>query len=111
MIRRPPRSTLFPYTTLFRSFAVINLEHAHIKQGLTCVVLENLGNIFGHSLICREESEGHDFFVEHAGYVDASVHDPVDALYCHQFRGTRKDFLAGIKWSSASLRRPTRKTR
>src|SRR5260370_28189637 len=25
MIRRPPRSTLFPYTTLFRSFAV---EHA-----------------------------------------------------------------------------------
>ena len=24
MIRRPPRSTLFPYTTLFRSSAVIN---------------------------------------------------------------------------------------
>src|SRR3712207_7039787 len=23
MIRRPPRSTLFPYTTLFRSFAVV----------------------------------------------------------------------------------------
>src|SRR2546429_2998016 len=26
MIRRPPRSTLFPYTTLFRSFAAISLE-------------------------------------------------------------------------------------
>src|SRR3712207_6869881 len=25
MIRRPPRSTLFPYTTLFRSFLVLNL--------------------------------------------------------------------------------------
>src|SRR5450432_4931609 len=25
MIRRPPRSTLFPYTTLFRSFAVARL--------------------------------------------------------------------------------------
>src|SRR3712207_9000488 len=25
MIRRPPRSTLFPYTTLFRSRTVINL--------------------------------------------------------------------------------------
>src|SRR5688572_31712141 len=24
MIRRPPRSTLFPYTTLFRSFSLIN---------------------------------------------------------------------------------------
>src|SRR5258708_33455848 len=27
MIRRPPRSTLFPYTTLFRSF--LHLEHHH----------------------------------------------------------------------------------
>src|SRR5258707_7911833 len=26
MIRRPPRSTLFPYTTLFRSFAVQYLQ-------------------------------------------------------------------------------------
>src|SRR5687767_15266637 len=24
MIRRPPRSTLFPYTTLFRSFKMVN---------------------------------------------------------------------------------------
>src|SRR5438874_3291795 len=24
MIRRPPRSTLFPYTTLFRSIAIVN---------------------------------------------------------------------------------------
>src|SRR3989454_12468865 len=29
MIRRPPRSTLFPYTTLFRSLALIS---AHITQ-------------------------------------------------------------------------------
>src|SRR2546422_8565886 len=26
MIRRPPRSTLFPYTTLFRSFVVIGVR-------------------------------------------------------------------------------------
>src|SRR2546429_4731123 len=26
MIRRPPRSTLFPYTTLFRSFSVFRLN-------------------------------------------------------------------------------------
>src|SRR2546428_6966912 len=26
MIRRPPRSTLFPYTTLFRSFGTTTLE-------------------------------------------------------------------------------------
>src|SRR3712207_8020605 len=33
MIRRPPRSTLFPYTTLFRSFGVIVVEDHHIEAG------------------------------------------------------------------------------
>src|SRR2546430_5763017 len=31
MIRRPPRSTLFPYTTLFRSEAVHQAMHLHRK--------------------------------------------------------------------------------
>src|SRR5438094_4545207 len=30
MIRRPPRSTLFPYTTLFRSWRLISYEQAKI---------------------------------------------------------------------------------
>src|SRR5256885_10478467 len=30
MIRRPPRSTLFPYTTLFRSIRLLALVHVHI---------------------------------------------------------------------------------
>src|SRR3712207_3282918 len=29
MIRRPPRSTLFPYTTLFRSYLPLHLHHQH----------------------------------------------------------------------------------
>src|SRR5258708_14884862 len=29
MIRRPPRSTLFPYTTLFRSFSASRTEESH----------------------------------------------------------------------------------
>src|SRR5688572_31011937 len=31
MIRRPPRSTLFPYTTLFRSVLVHGREHIHVR--------------------------------------------------------------------------------
>ena len=31
MIRRPPRSTLFPYTTLFRSGAVLLTEGQCVK--------------------------------------------------------------------------------
>src|SRR5256885_11305194 len=33
MIRRPPRSTLFPYTTLFRSSAVRPQRLCHHRQG------------------------------------------------------------------------------
>src|SRR2546427_7038442 len=33
MIRRPPRSTLFPYTTLFRSDAVEHLEELRVQVG------------------------------------------------------------------------------
>src|SRR2546422_3991434 len=34
MIRRPPRSTLFPYTTLFRSRAADHLERVVVPRGV-----------------------------------------------------------------------------
>src|SRR5436309_6057423 len=34
MLRPPPRSTLFPYTTLFRSLAPIEYGHEFLLQGL-----------------------------------------------------------------------------
>src|SRR5258707_10679753 len=32
MIRRPPRSTLFPYTTLFRSVLLLQTNHLPIRR-------------------------------------------------------------------------------
>src|SRR3712207_7708794 len=32
MIRRPPRSTLFPYTTLFRSLLPLHVHGAHVDD-------------------------------------------------------------------------------
>src|SRR2546430_14555568 len=48
MIRRPPRSTLFPYTTLFRSRDPLDQEHVdgvleHGAMSLLLDVLEVLG--------------------------------------------------------------------
>src|SRR5260370_7988690 len=42
MIRRPPRSTLFPYTTLFRSFRIFLMSRKIIliKQELLLLVYE-----------------------------------------------------------------------
>src|SRR2546422_6000807 len=48
MIRRPPRSTLFPYTTLFRS-----LEHMRDEPRAALTVLSN-GDTYDHvSLLGR----------------------------------------------------------
>src|SRR5206468_10104367 len=44
MIRRPPRSTLFPYTTLFRSTNEVNANHT-----FTVTVKRNSGDGNGRS--------------------------------------------------------------
>src|SRR3712207_8637786 len=52
MIRRPPRSTLFPYTTLFRSLqfrlvhaAVEMVEEHLLRQGCSLAELEQLQHL------------------------------------------------------------------
>src|SRR2546425_3567062 len=53
MIRRPPRSTLFPYTTLFRSIAAIHSDDQGRTWSAPRVVVENVGreNIMSVSLL------------------------------------------------------------
>src|SRR5438445_9944768 len=65
MIRRPPRSTLFPYTTLFRSNPnVVVLPESRVDQVLKLLVLKNLppflvSERFGRRLLCVLRSEEH----------------------------------------------------
>src|SRR5256885_12380022 len=49
MIRRPPRSTLFPYTTLFRSVlqAVVADDHIHLRMA-GAQGLDGLDALAGH---------------------------------------------------------------
>src|SRR3712207_8942106 len=48
MIRRPPRSTLFPYTTLFRSAGrrVVDRRHRHRHRGSRATI-EGVGEAVG----------------------------------------------------------------
>src|SRR3712207_8390944 len=50
MIRRPPRSTLFPYTTLFRSQAITN--------GAKVILLTNLDSCSGAAIAANAKSQG-----------------------------------------------------
>src|SRR3712207_8692617 len=58
MIRRPPRSTLFPYTTLFRSqFLAQKLPVSRLQRDLTdSTVLRNVGVPLGHSIIAIQST-------------------------------------------------------
>src|SRR3712207_7847142 len=56
MIRRPPRSTLFPYTTLFRSNADEEERLANAALGLT---LQEAENAFARAMVHDGRSEEH----------------------------------------------------
>src|SRR5256885_11329920 len=62
MIRRPPRSTLFPYTTLFRSRTLVNAcTHPHgCGSGSGCWLLVCQADsraYFPHSTACNRSEE------------------------------------------------------
>src|SRR5258705_3887436 len=45
MIRRPPRSTLFPYTTLFRSTCAVNVNDAGFPDCVIVRLFEASGSV------------------------------------------------------------------
>src|SRR5258708_10050895 len=60
MIRRPPRSTLFPYTTLFRSDAALSYRELNIRANRLAHYLQTLA--VGPEVqvaICLKRSEEH----------------------------------------------------
>src|SRR5256885_14288312 len=59
MIRRPPRSTLFPYTTLFRSRRPIRRTPQQWIADLERNVIVDSVLVRGGEVIYRERREGH----------------------------------------------------
>src|SRR3712207_8983157 len=51
MIRRPPRSTLFPYTTLFRSLGTTNSVVAVMENGQPMVMVNQEGSRLTPSVV------------------------------------------------------------
>ncbi len=62
MIRRPPRSTLFPYTTLFRS-----LTFSEVGSGINITGGSGSGTSSGDPIVLNEELTGVDATISIAG--------------------------------------------
>src|SRR5258708_21851955 len=61
MIRRPPRSTLFPYTTLFRSFYV--LDNIGVLRQMNSEVTQSAVYLFARSEEHTSELQSPDHLV------------------------------------------------
>src|SRR3712207_8906363 len=85
MIRRPPRSTLFPYTTLFRSHIFQNLWH---KDGV----------------VRAAQHEGVNLWIE--------AHNVVDTLFDEDRKSTRLNSShANISYAVFCLKKKKKKKR
>src|SRR5258706_9295310 len=60
MIRRPPRSTLFPYTTLFRSLAIALLSLL-IAGGLGLALPQVVGMLIDAAFVLRDSHKLNQF--------------------------------------------------
>ena len=78
MIRRPPRSTLFPYTTLFRSYAlVLEFESALMPTAKWLEKQEKIEKFFGPDIradICEPQEHRVDLAL-----IAVATPEPVEA--------------------------------
>src|SRR2546427_497886 len=92
MIRRPPRSTLFPYTTLFRSELVErDRRHRHPGGATACAELDGHAR---HGRVVRRFDDGQEIVraeqrvlandtYPHARHVGVHLADPAGTLAEH----------------------------
>src|SRR3712207_7538406 len=100
MIRRPPRSTLFPYTTLFRS-----LEHDAGQVGADHVVgqVVPLGEL-GAAAVALEEAEGGDRLErseEHTSELQSRQY-----LVCRLLLEKKKNSCHSLEYATHALVKP-----
>src|SRR2546429_5716498 len=96
MIRRPPRSTLFPYTTLFRSTRTPGLLEAGLQEGDCRIVVDGFrvdrlddGNVIHNLRVVRSE--------EHTSELQSRLH-----LVCRLLLEKKKDIEARARRSTLS---------
>src|SRR5256885_7579540 len=65
MIRRPPRSTLFPYTTLFRSIRRLEHQETRVSPGDTVSIIPSIAGGTGGAVADQRPKLSHERSEEH----------------------------------------------
>src|SRR3712207_6977611 len=102
MIRRPPRSTLFPYTTLFRSGAeVIWAFREEMAETLSDVLLRRTMAGYGPRVALDVVEPAARVAIEHLGWEDRkstrlnSSHANISyAVFCLKKKKTESDLIS-----------------
>src|SRR3712207_9510122 len=102
MIRRPPRSTLFPYTTLFRSQQYqISYDSKKTSQQITSLDFEAFDYIIGmdsHNIRDLKQMSKHQWDSKIHLFIEGGVPDP---WYTGDFEETYRLVKAGCQhWLS-----------
>src|SRR3712207_7538820 len=102
MIRRPPRSTLFPYTTLFRSRAVkLALRTQQViahETGVASTVDPLGGSYFLEDLTNRLEAEAYDRSEEHTSELQSRQY-----LVCRLLLEKKKKYTLHLSYSHFNI--------
>src|SRR5690242_21506278 len=93
MIRRPPRSTLFPYTTLFRSVEQRIPRVTHINLRVTKVCLSGAQTTFSGTLPCQRGTPRSE---EHTSELQSHVN-----LVCRLLLEKKKKKHATVHYNKA----------
>src|SRR5258708_28311789 len=102
MIRRPPRSTLFPYTTLFRSGLPVDMDRLYdIAKRHNLRVVEDAAHAIGSAwkgrrigsfgdLVCFSFHPNKNMTTIEGGAVSGGSAEEVQALELHRWHGQLK---------------------
>src|SRR2546425_5454401 len=96
MIRRPPRSTLFPYTTLFRSGKVLHGIDGDGNHGALHGIVRDIKDILlkGDSVYGTPGLEGVNVRV--FPWTRLGVNDVVDVVFAEDISCTEEAYAIGI---------------
>src|SRR2546426_8822631 len=98
MIRRPPRSTLFPYTTLFRSLRAgwLPLESRREAHRLLAVRYERRARFSAHVLHRRTARGRHEYPVSRLRHLSPDPARPLSAARNRELGSTHRS--AEFQW-------------